>query len=280
VSWLQELRASEAGRALFPWEGVQLPGGEGAGAGGEGAASGARAYSWAQWSAALRASFEARFWVPATAAEDGDFGADSARVGARCMFRDTVGASGGWPDYQLRPNALVAMAVAPALFTPARADGALLAVEQQLLGAAQLGVKTLDPADWAYRPAYDNASDADAATGRGFNYHNGPEWLWPFGYYLRARLAFPPPAMCAPAPPGQHSGWASPAHARRWMLARLARHRAHMESAPDMGLPELTNADGAHCPDSCWSQAWSAGTLLDALYDLNALCERASGGSA
>lgn len=35
------------------------------------------------------------------------------------------------------------------------------------------------------------------------------------------------------------------------------------------GLPELTNADGQSCPYSCYIQACSSATLLEALYDLN-----------
>lgn len=260
VSWLQRLHDSDP--EAFPSPGVTLPDG--------------RVYSWGDWSDTLHSSFERCFYVPMSPEEDPLFGVDSKLVGQRGIYRDTHGSAAVWPDYQLRPNYLIAMAVAPALFTPARAQTALAAAERQLLGERQLGVKTLDPSDWAYRPHYDNASDSDAATGRGFNYHCGPEWLWPYGYYLRARMSFPPPRLAAPAP-GPHGApaWATPAAARRWVFARLARQRAHMESSPDMGLPELTNADGAFCRDSCWSQAWSSATLLDALFDLHALLQAA-----
>jgi glycogen debranching enzyme len=232
--------------------------------------------TWGAWAARIRAAFERAYYVPPAPAEDGGFQVHAPWVHRRGIYKDTLGAAAGWSDYQLRPNALVAMAVAPALFTPARAEGALAATERQLLGAAQLGVKTLDPGDWAFRGDYAAGAGGERQVAGGWNYHQGPEWLWPYGVYLRARLRFPPPALAAPAAAaagggGGGGGWRSAAERRRWLLAALARHRAHVEAAPEGGLPELTNEGGAPCADSCTLQAWSGATLLDALEDLRAM---------
>src|SRR5690606_32966531 len=81
------------------------------------------------------------------------------------------------------------MVVAPALFTPGRALGALSVADKILRGPT--GMATLDPADLNYRGYYVNGEDSeDFATSKGRNYHQGPEWLWPTGFFLRALLRF------------------------------------------------------------------------------------------
>ena len=54
----------------------------------------------------------------------------------------------------------------------------------------------------------------------------------------------------------------------QYVDAFFLRHRALLESSPWLGLPELTDADGAPCSGSCPTQAWSSATVLDTLFDL------------
>jgi len=49
----------------------------------------------------------------------------------------------------------------------------------------QLGLKTLDPKDKNYDGDYVNSDEK-----HGFNYHQGPEWVWPLGFFLKAILMF------------------------------------------------------------------------------------------
>ncbi|XP_006816107.1 glycogen debranching enzyme-like [Saccoglossus kowalevskii] len=119
-------------------------------------------------------------------------------------------------------------------------------------------MKTLDPDDWAYDGNYDNAYDGhDGKKAKGFNYHQGPEWLWLMGYFLRAKLHF------AKDKPDLLDKTV------QFIQQTLSAHQVEMEKSPWRGLPELTNKDGVKCTDSCPTQAWSMGCILDVLYDLD-----------
>jgi len=246
--------------------------------------------SFSDWALKIKTNFEKLFFVPLSGTDEyGSYAINSSLVNRRGIYKDLYGASAEWATYQLRPNFVIAMTVSPSLFSSKKAHVALCAFEDILL--SKLGVKTLDPSDWAYRGDYDNSRNdgIDKSTANGWNYHQGPEWLWPLGYYLRARMHFPPPSSAFSSTSssiqvennndndktGDESfAWPSYAILKRWMYAKLSNHRSHMETTPHGALPELTNSNGKFCKDSCVVQAWSSSTLLDALYDMECLKEK------
>ena len=230
VSWLHKANC----KGKYPYDGVTLKSGE--------------KLTWAEWSKKIQNNFEKHFHV-----SDED---KSHLVHKKYIYKDTVGASQPWCDYQLRPNFPIAMVYAPELFDPDKAWKALQIAEEKLLGP--LGMKTLDPDDMKYRGDYDNGNDTcDGSVAKGFNYHQGPEWLWPVGYFLRAKLHFA--KMLGPQVLDETVCF---------IQSYIVKHQLHIEESPWCGLPELTNSDGKFCKDSCPIQAWSHGTLLDLLFDL------------
>ena len=100
--------------------------------------------SFTAWSKRLSTNFEDNFWIPGdrTIASERE-GQESSYIHRTGIYKDTVGASQRYGDFQLRPNFPMAMTVAPELFTPQNAWLALQVVEELLLGP--LGMRTLDP---------------------------------------------------------------------------------------------------------------------------------------
>jgi len=106
--------------------------------------------------------------------------------------------------------------------------------------------------DKDYRPYYRNSEDSDDfATSKGRNYHQGPEWLWPTGFYLRALLTFNPPNI----------------ETLQQINLRMDGCRKAINESSWAGLTELTNKGGEICYDSSPTQAWSASCLIDLYYD-------------
>lgn len=105
-------------------------------------------------------------------AEDAKYNVNPLIINRRGIYKDVYGSGPGreWSDYQFRCNFPIAMTVAPELFDPHHALGALQLADKVLRGP--LGMKTLDPKDMQYRPQYDNANDGDdPAIAKGLNYH-------------------------------------------------------------------------------------------------------------
>ncbi|KAF2456675.1 hypothetical protein BDY21DRAFT_345776 [Lineolata rhizophorae] len=215
------------------------------------------AITFADWAAKIKDNFERCYYVPRDPAHDADFDVNSPIVNRRGIYKDLYRSGKEYEDYQLRPNFPIAMSVAPGLFTPARALQALAAADAALRGPT--GMATLDPSDLNYRPYYNNAEDsADFHTAKGRNYHQGPEWLWPTGFFLRAFLRFD--LMRRRTPQERLESY-------QQVTRRLAGCKAAIRESPWAGLTELTNKGGQFCADSSPTQSWSASCLIDLFLD-------------
>ena len=172
-----------------------------------------------QWSDALSSSWEKEFWNDSSG-----------------WYNDTI--RGDPKGGKLRPNGLFALSQIPLQCVDRNhVTVYILKCEESLLGP--LGMRTLAATDSDYNGWYDN-SDASG----GYNYHNGPEWVWLTGHYLMAARRFK-------------------VFSETELMKVAARLDQHLKSSQWRSLPELTNMNGAFCQHSCPSQAWSVCCFLE-----------------
>jgi predicted glycogen debranching enzyme len=147
----------------------------------------------------------------------------------------------GHDDASFRPNQILAVGGLPhALLRGAPARALVDAVESRLL--TPLGLRSLDPADPAYRPRYEGGVvERDGA------YHQGTVWPWLIGPFVEAwvRVRGGTPEVKR--------------EARRKFLEPLLRH---LDEAGIGHVSEIADADPSHTPRGCPFQAWSIGELL------------------
>jgi glycogen debranching enzyme len=231
-------------KGSFKYQGVTLGDGE-------------KTITYKEWADLIRANFERTFYVPRSPEEDSNYDVNPSIINRRGIYKDLYRSGKEYEDYQLRPNFPVAMTVAPDLFDPEHALHALQVADRNLLGP--IGMKTLDPSDFNYRGYYINSEDStDFHTSKGRNYHQGPEWCWPTGYFLRALLKFDLQRRKTPE---------ERIESYQQVTRRLAGCMKAIQESPWAGLTELTQKDGAHCPDSCPTQSWSASCIIDLFED-------------
>jgi glycogen debranching enzyme len=202
-------------------------------------------FTWQTWASRIDENFEKYFWIDENSNE-------SVHINRRQTYKDTLNASIPWMDYQLRPNFLIALCLAPSMVNRQHARTALENCRKHLFADQNsIGIKTLDPSDYNYCGFYDNTNNSkDPRISHGYNYHQGPEWLWPIGYYLRAQMLYS----------------IDKDDTIRHVKRCLARYNHHVMNSEWKSLPELTNENGVECQFSCPSQAWSVATLLEACF--------------
>lgn len=153
--------------------------------------------------------------------------------------------------FLLRPNYIIALALTPELISKEKGELALKTFEKYLLIENCMGVRTLSNIEKNYNGDYNNSDST-----HGFNYHNGPEWLWPMGYYLMAKIIFIN---------NDDSIIYKQSEIQNVFAKILKPYIKHINESDWRGLPELTNSNGSYCSGSCNTQAWSIATILEAL---------------
>jgi len=170
-------------------------------------------------------SFATRFWNPETGG----------------LFDVVDGPDGS--DPAIRPNQVIALAVAGDLLSPPQRASVLAQVRECLL--TPVGLRSLAPGDPAYCPHYGGGPrERDGA------YHQGPVWSWLLGYYIQASLK-------TGAPADELRG------VREAMLA-------HLRDGVVGAVSELFQPEDPFAPEGAPAQAWGAAEWLRGLRLLRA----------
>ncbi|KAG8525296.1 uncharacterized protein KY384_008940 [Bacidia gigantensis] len=208
--------------------------------------------TFSDWASRVKRNFEKCYYIPHDSSDDDQYDVNSSIINRRGIYKDLYKSGKEYEDYQLRPNFLIAMTVASDLFEPTHALLALEMADKVLCGPT--GMATLDPSDLNYRPYYNNSEDStDFATSKGRNYHQGPEWLWPTGFFLRAMLKFD--LM-------RRNTAEERTEAFQQVTKRLDGCKRVIEESPWAGLTELTNKNGEFCADSVSALPFTMKVLL------------------
>lgn len=187
----------------------------------------AHARVWRHDAAAARASFNEKFWNPATS----------------WLYDVIDGADGS--DSACRPNQVFAIGLHHDVLDEARRASVMTAVEQRLL--TPVGLRTLDPKDDRYRgQCVGGIEERDAA------YHNGTVWPWLLGTFCSAYL--------------KTNGRSATVRStvRDW-IAPMARHLGTEGGLGS--ISEIFDGDAPHTPRGCIAQAWSVAEIARVLLD-------------
>jgi predicted glycogen debranching enzyme len=176
---------------------------------------------------AVRAGVREHFWCNET-----DYPFD-------CLSA-TRGSAESWSDASIRPNALIALALAPELFESWQVDAILGRAKSDLL--TPQGLRSLAPQDPAFRGYYEGTLDEREGA-----LHQGTVWPFLLGFYVRAVLD---------QNPGDEDVQSE--------LVALS-EAASSVSPVIRQVAQIADGEEPHRVRGCPAQAWSVAALLRAL---------------
>jgi 4-alpha-glucanotransferase len=138
-------------------------------------------------------------------------------------------------DLTIRPNAVLALSLKHCAFTAEQAQQILQVARDRLL--TPYGLRTLDPADFAYRGHY-----AGDPYHRDLAYHQGTVWTWLLGPFLRAWQRFFP---------------GSPFPIDGFLIMEHFHHQGCLEA-----VSELFDGDPPHTPKGAIAHALATAELI------------------
>ncbi|HKO90777.1 MAG TPA: amylo-alpha-1,6-glucosidase [Polyangiaceae bacterium] len=169
-------------------------------------------------------AFSRRFWCADT------------RYPYDCLSVEESG-PGAFRDSSVRPNALIALALDPDLFTRWQAVSIIERVRERLL--TPMGVRTLEPRHPDYRGDFRGPMHERQAA-----YHQGTGWVFLLGFFARAAFALDPNDF------------------ELQMEVRQAVERL-LDASPVLGqIAQVASGDPPHHLGGCPAQAWSVAELL------------------
>ncbi len=143
------------------------------------------------------------------------------------------------PSHCIRPNQIIAAALPYSPLSKRERTSVAACVRKQLL--TPFGLRTLSPADAAYRP-FCRGSQAE----RDKAYHQGTVWPWLLGFYAEALWR----------------GGGTEKAARTLMRTISPLFAQHLGQAGLGSISEIFDGDSPHAPGGCIAQAWSTAEAL------------------
>ncbi|CAK93624.1 unnamed protein product (macronuclear) [Paramecium tetraurelia] len=213
-----------------------------------------RTVTWRAWSDFICQHFEKSYYIPVDPSYYSEYQVIEKHVRRKGIYRDIFRCSKPRSEYQLRPNSCIAIALAPELFQKNHVIHHLALIESNLMSLNSLGLSTLDPIASEYSGKYIQLTDRFNAQD-GFSIHNGSEFVFLLGYYLKALLKIHKQDI-----------------KKEIFYAYLAPIKQHLKEY--YSLPDFTDYNGQLSEFAQKSSILSIALLKEAIFDLEEFSQK------